>query len=226
MRMRKYAALSALLAVLLTSMAQAQGWVEGTHYFPIVPAQRTSVPNGKIEVAEIFSYACPFCAQFNPLIHQLRKSLPPNAQMVFVPASFNPSEDWPMFQRATCAAQALDIFEETHDRMFAAVWETGELAVSDPVTHRLKSPLPTIEDAARYYNKLTNVDAEKFLATARSFSVGVQMNRDDALLTAAHVDSTPTLIVNGKYRISVQSAGSPQKMVDLALWLVKKESAK
>jgi thiol:disulfide interchange protein DsbA len=205
-------------------MAHAQDWVEGKNYYPIVPAQHTSVPAGKIEVAEFFSYACPYCAQFNPLIQQLRKSLPPNAQLVFVPASFNAAEDWPMFQRATCTAQAMEIFDRTHDQMFDAVWKTGELAVADPKTHTLKSPLPTIEDAAHYYNKLTGVDVEKFLATARSFFVGVQMNRDDALLKAEQVDGTPTLVVNGKYRISVQSAGGTQQMIDIALWLVAKES--
>jgi protein dithiol oxidoreductase (disulfide-forming) len=225
MRMRTHVALLTVWAVLLSSLADAQDWVEGKNYYPVVPAQHTSVPAGKIEVAEIFSYACPYCAQFNPLMQQLRKSLPANAQLVFIPASFNPSEDWPMFQQATCAAQTLGIFDQTHDRMFDAVWKTGELAIADPKTHVLKSPLPTLEDVAHYYSKLTSVDTQKFLATARSFSVGVQMNRDDALLKAYHVDGTPTLIVNGKYRVSVQSAGGNMKqMIDIALWLVAKES--
>src|SRR5215475_10460760 len=101
--------LPALLALLLTSLAHAQNWVEGTNYFPVVPAQHTNVAPGKIEVAEVFSYACPFCAQINPLIQQLRKSLPSNAELVYIPASFIPSEDWPMFQRATCTAQTLGI---------------------------------------------------------------------------------------------------------------------
>src|SRR5215469_10493349 len=127
MRLRhiRHVTLPTLLALLFTSLAQAQTWVEGTNYFPVVPAQHTNVAPGKIEVAEVFSYACPFCAQFNPLMQQLRKSLPGNAQLVFIPASFNPSEDWPMFQRAACTAQTLGIFDQTHDAMFDAVWKTG-----------------------------------------------------------------------------------------------------
>ena len=81
---------------------------------------------GKIEVTEVFSYGCPFCAKFNPLMHELKKSLPVNAKLVYVPASFNPAESWPMFQRAVCTAQVLGIFDKTNDAMFDAVWKTGK----------------------------------------------------------------------------------------------------
>lgn len=222
--MRRHVALPALLALIITSLAHAQDWKEGTNYFPVIPAQHTNVPAGKIEVAEIFSYACPFCAQVNPLIQQLKKSLPGNAQLVFVPASFNAYEDWPMFQRATCTAQTLGIFDRTHDAMFDAVWKTGELAISDPKTKALKSRLPTIEDTARYYNHISGIAIDKFLAASKSFSVDVAMRRSDALVFAYHVDSTPTLIVNGKYRITGQSAGGMPQMIELAKWLVAKES--
>ena len=221
---KRAATLASLLALVVTSLAHAQTWTEGVNYFPIVPAQHTSVPAGKIEVAEFFSYACPFCAKFNPLVRQLQKSLPSNVQMTFIPASFNPPEDWPMFQRATCTAQILGIFDKTHDKMFDAVWVTGELAISDPKTNALKKTLPTIEDAARYYNHISGVPVDKFLDAAKSFGVDSQMRRDDALIPVYHVDSTPTLIVNGKYRISGQSAGGMPQMIEIAKWLVAKES--
>jgi thiol:disulfide interchange protein DsbA len=222
--MRKLVALPTLMALLFASLAHAQNWKEGTNYFPVIPAQPTSVPAGKIEVAEVFSYACPYCAQFNPLIQQLRKSLPANAQLVFVPASFNVFEDWPMFQRATCTAQILGILDKTHDAMFDAVWKTGELAVTDPKTHEIKKPLPTIEDAARYYNRISGVAVDKFVAASKSFSVDAAMRRADALVLAYHIDGTPSLIVNGKYRITGQSAGGMKEMIEVAKWLVAKES--
>jgi protein dithiol oxidoreductase (disulfide-forming) len=222
--MRRHVVSSTLLALLLTSISHAQTWVEGTHYFSIVPAQRTNLPPGKVEVTEVFSYACPYCAQFNPFMQQLKKSLPANAVLDFVPASFNPSEDWPMFQRAVCTAQTLGIFDKTHDAMFDAVWKTGELAVSDSKTNRLKSPLPTIEDAASYYSHISGVAVDKFLAASKSFAVDVKIRSDDALVVTYHVDSTPSLIINGKYRISPVSAGGMQQMIEIAKWLVAKES--
>jgi thiol:disulfide interchange protein DsbA len=222
----RVATLTSLLALAFTSLVNAATWTEGVNYFPIVPAHPTNVPAGKIEVAEVFSYACPFCGQFDPTIRQLQTSLPKNAQMTFVPASFNPSEDWPMFQRATCTAQILGIFDQTHSKMFDAVWKTGELAISDPQTHRLKNPLPTIEDAARYYNHISGIPVQKFLDTAKSFAVDTQMRRDDALVIAYQIDSTPSLVVNGKYRITGQSAGGMPQMIEVAKWLVEQESKK
>lgn len=223
--MRGYIALASLLMVLVAPVIGAQTWKEGENYFRIVPAQNTNVAPGKIEVTEAFSYACPFCAQFNPLVEQLRRSLPANTEWVYLPASFNRAEDWPMFQRAACTAQVLGILDKTHDAMFEAVWKTGELAVADPDTHRLRSPMPSIEDAARFYNRLTGVPVQKFLDTARGFAVDARMRVDDGLMTAYQVDSTPTLIVNGKYRVTVQSAGGMKEMVEVTRWLVGQEDA-
>ena len=221
---KRTAVLMSLLALVFTSLAHAATYTEGVNYFLVSPAQHTNVPAGKIEVAEVFSYACPFCAQFSPLVHQLQASLPSNAQMTFIPASFIPAEDWPMFQRATCTAQILGIFDKTHDKVFDAVWKTGELAISDPKTHQLKNPLPTIEDVAKYYNHISGVPVQKFLDTAKSFAVDTAMRRDDALVLAYHIDGTPSLLVNGKYRVTVQSAGGMQQMIEVAKYLVAQES--
>jgi protein dithiol oxidoreductase (disulfide-forming) len=218
--------LSALLVLLAATGVQAQTFTEGKDYFAVVPAHGTSVGPGKVEVTEIFSYGCPYCAQFNPYMHQLAQSLPKNAQLVYVPASFNTAEDWPMFQRAACTAQTLGIFDKTNDAMYDAVWSTGELAVSDATTHRLKSPLPTIEDAARYYNHISGVAVDKFLAASKSFGVDTMMRTDDALLTAYQVDGTPSLIVNGKYRVKVLEGGPTGmvRLIETVKWLVAKES--
>ncbi len=101
MMTRHLFALFALAACTVPLMASAQTqWTEGKNYFNIVPSLHTSAPPGKVEVTEVFSYGCPHCAQFRPVIKQLKASLPANAVFTMVPASFNPGEDWPMFQRA------------------------------------------------------------------------------------------------------------------------------
>ena len=220
---KRTAVLTSLLTLVFTSLAHAATYTEGVNYFLVSPAQHTNVPAGKIEVAEVFSYGCPFCAQFSPLIHQLQASLPSNAQMTFLPASFIPAEGWPMFQRATCTAQILGIFDRTHDKVFDAVWKTGELAISDPKTHQIKHPLPSIEDVAKYYNHISGVPVQKFLDTSKSFAVDTAMRRDDALVLAYHIDGTPSLVVNGKYRITGQSAGGMEQMVEVAKYLVAQE---
>ncbi len=216
--------LPAILALLAATAAPAQTFVEGRDFDTLVPAQPTHVAPGKVEVVEVFSYACPFCAKFNPFMQELRASLKDKAQFVYVAASFNKSEDWPMFQRAACTAQALGIFDRTHDKIFDAVWETGELAIADPNTHRLKSTLPSIEDAARYYSRIGGVPADKFVERSRQFDVDSLVRKFDSLMVAYRIDSTPTLIVNGKYRVTGTTAGSLQRMADITKWLAEREA--
>jgi thiol:disulfide interchange protein DsbA len=202
--------------------AAAANWVEGKNYFLIAQPQPTNLPKGKVLVTEVFSYACPACNQFRPYMQKLVKSLPPNAVLDYIPASFNPAEDWPMFQLAYLTAQTLGIANMTHEAMYDAVWTTGELATMDGNT--LKSRMPTIEDAARFYQKQAGVPAAKFLETAKSFGVDTQVRHDEDLMKAYGIDRTPTLIVNGKYRVTVQEAGGPAQMVDVVNFLVHKES--
>jgi thiol:disulfide interchange protein DsbA len=213
-----------VLVAVRASAQPATQWVEGQHYFLIQPAQPTGVAPGKVEVTEVFSYACPACFQFYTVADRLKAALPANAEMDFVPASYNPAEDWPMFQRAFFTAQSLGVALQAHDAMFNAVWTTGELAVVDQRTHQLRRPLPSIEDAAEFYRHTAGVAPDKFLATAKSFAVEVKVNRANALVRAYGADQTPTLIVNGKYRLTVQSAGGYDQTIALVKYLVARES--
>ncbi len=208
----------------LLPAAQATEWEQGIHYYLIVPPQPTQVAAGKVEVTEVFSYACPACNGFYPTMDKLKASLPANAEVDYVPASFNQAEDWPMFQRAYLAAQILGIDKRTHDAMFDAIWKTGELAIVDPRTNRLKVPSPDIQDAAAWYAKTAGVKPEAFVAAANSFGVDSRIRQSDQLVKDYRVESTPTLIVNGKYRITPQSAGGPDQLIELVNWLVAKEA--
>jgi protein dithiol oxidoreductase (disulfide-forming) len=210
--------------IIATGSCYAQTWKEGTHYFAVNPPQPTTVPAGKVEVMEVFSYGCPACNSFLPVMRQLKAALPPNAQIVYLPASFMTNEDWPMFQRAYFTAQALGIADRTHDAMFNAVWNSRELAVSDPNTNRLKNPLPSIEDAAHFYSRVAGVKVEDFLATAKSFGVDAKMRMADAQIGASQALSTPTIIVNGKYRLQATTAGGYSQLIELVKYLVAKET--
>lgn len=196
-------------------------WVAGTHYFVLSPAQPTAVPAGKVEVTEVFSYACPACNQFYPTVDKLRASLPAYAVLDFVPAGFIPTEDWPVFQRAYYTALQLGLVNpRTHDAMFNAVWKTGELAVADLQTDRLKQPPPSIQDVAAFYARTTHVSADKFLATAMSFAVDTRIREADKYIQDCQVDQTPTIIVNGKYRLTPTTAGGYEQVIELVKYLV------
>jgi thiol:disulfide interchange protein DsbA len=223
------ALLLSLLAALTTVRAgAAPAWTEGRDYVVLAQPQRTNVAPGKIEVLEVFSYGCPVCNTFQPTMELLKKSLPPNAQLAYLPAAFNKAEDWPMFQRAWFAAQALGIDARTHPLMFDAVWKTGELATTDSRTRRLKDPQPTLEQAAQAYARWTGVKAADFLAMARSFTVDGRMRAADEQVLAMQVPGTPTIVVDGRYRIAENiisetvRTGPANQLIPLVSFLVAK----
>jgi thiol:disulfide interchange protein DsbA len=219
------------VAAMLLALAQApvhyaeadQTWVEGRDYVPVVPPQTTNVPVGKVEVMEVFSYGCPVCNGLEPFMNRLRHNLPPNAQMVLLPASWNASEDWPMFQRAFFAAQSLGVAERTHQGIFDAIWKTGELGIMDPATHHLKNLQPSLQDAARCYARIAGVRPEAFLAAANSFAVDMKMRAADQQIIAMQVPGTPCIVVNGRYRVDIDLRRGDD-VIDLVNFLVAKES--
>ena len=222
---RLMAALISTALLTLGSSAQAANWVAGKHYSVIPQAQRTNVAPGKVEVMEVFSYGCPACNQFRPVMKKLKASLPANAQLVYLPASWNNAEAWPMFQRAYLTAASLGVAEKAHDAMFDAIWTTGELGVSDPQTRRLKTKLPTIEDAAKLYQRVTGVKAADFVSASKSFGVDLKMRQADSQITAMQVSGTPTLVVNGKYRVNNENLSGGDEIIELVKFLVARESA-
>lgn len=214
--------LHALVLLSLISIAEAQPpqWTEGKNYFAVEPAQPTHVSPGKIEVTEVFSYACPACNRFNPYMERLQKSLPTNAMIDYIAAAFIPTEDWPVFQRAYYTAKFLGIAEKTHDAMFDAVWKSNKLAIIDQNRKRLKTPLPRIEDVAEWYHEQTGIPIQTFLSAAHSGQVNFLVRQANSYITALQINATPTIIVDDRYRVDPVSAGNYSKMVALVKWLV------
>ena len=201
-------------------------WVAGKNYFLIDPAQPTSHP-GKIEVTEVFSYGCPACNAFHSTADQIAKSLPAGAVMNYLPAAFRPDENWPVYQRAFYAAQSMGLGDKSYDAMFEATWKTGETATYNLKGTGLKpkEAWPTIDDIGKFYASKYGVDAQEFVGIANSFAINTKMKRADDLIKAYGVASTPTMVVNGKYRYDAASAGGYAQAIELAQWLVAKEQA-
>lgn len=205
-------------------LAHAQQWTEGKHYFELKPAQRPpDAPPGVIEVTEVFSYGCVYCNRAIPLMEKIKKSLPANARLGYLPASFNSAESWPMFQRVYYTAVALRLMPKMHDAVYSAVWTSKELAVVEADGRRLKSPQPTLEDAAKVFATKAGIKPEQFLATAKSFAVEANCRRADQLVKTYRIDGTPTVVVNGHYRVNMSGVKSEDELIDLVNWLVAKE---
>src|SRR5271154_6900208 len=96
MKLIKSACWAALALAASLSAQGAQVWTEGVNYFLVQPARTPSVPAGKIEVTEVFSYACPACNIFQPTMHKLKQSMPANVVVDYLPAAFNTCDKEPL----------------------------------------------------------------------------------------------------------------------------------
>jgi thiol:disulfide interchange protein DsbA len=215
----------ALALGLAATAGAATPYEAGKHYDVLPQAQRTNVAPGKVEVMEVFSYGCPACDHFQPTMKKLKAALPANAQLVYLPASWNAPENWPTFQRAYLTAKSLGVSEKAHDQMFDAIWNTGELGILEgTTTGRPKKDLPTIEDIARFYQRVTGAKPADFIAASKSFSVDLKMRQADAQIIAMKVTGTPTLVVNGKYRLNNDYLKTADDVIGLVKFLIAKES--
>ena len=82
----------------------------------------------------------------------------------------------------------------------------------------------SLEDIAKMYARW-GVDQAKFLATMNSFGVTAKLNRAKQFALRAGVDGTPTIIINGKYRVGVTSDHGFDGMLTTTNWLIAKERA-
>ena len=190
------------------SVPPTTSWEAGKNYFVIDPPQPTA-SGDKIEVLEVFSYACPHCAHFQPYAEQLKQSLPAYASYAYMPAVFN--AEWEPSARAFYTAQSLGVLDQTHQALFDAL-------------HRDHIPLRTIDDLAGFYAQ-HGVDKAKFLAESASFEVESKLSRANEIVKKDGIDGTPSVVVNGKYRVTAASAGGYPQLLELVDWLVKKEHA-
>ena len=203
--------LSASIAFAADGAAAAPKWEAGKSYQLIDPPQPTTTGN-KIEVLEVFSYACPHCGHFQPYAETLKASLPKNAEFTLLPADFQPR--WVEFARGFYVAKALGLVAKTHQEMFDAIY-------------RDNVPMNTIDDIASFYAE-HGADKASFVSTAQSFVVEGQLAHGHEMEAKYGIESTPTLVVNGKYRISAsgeQKIGFDE-MVSIAQYLVAQESKK
>lgn len=180
----------------------------GKNYFLIEPPQPTA-SGDKVEVLEVFSYACVHCAHFQPYADEIRSKLPDYAQFSYMPAIFN--EQWEAYARAFYTAQSLGVLDKSHQAMFDAL-------------HRDRRAFRSFDDIAAFYGE-HGANVEQFKQVAGSFEVESKLSRSRSMVPKYGVDGTPTLIIAGKYRVTGASAGGYPQLVALVQSLVEKAHA-
>ena len=171
--------------VLLNSGALAQGATPqaGTDYRVLDKPAAVEAPAGKIEVVEFFGYFCPHCNHFEPSFEAWRKRAPKDVAVRRVPVAF--SDAAVPQQRLFYALEAMDLVEQLHAKVFAAI-------------HVERLDLSRGDSIADWVAK-QGVDKTKFLAQYNSFTVATKVTRATQLQNAYRIEGVPTVGVAGRF---------------------------
>ncbi|KES23305.1 MULTISPECIES: thiol:disulfide interchange protein DsbA [unclassified Pseudomonas] len=186
--------------------AQAAEFESGKQYTELSTPVPVSQP-GKIEVVELFWYGCPHCYAFEPIINPWIGKLPADVHFVRIPAMFGGI--WNVHGQLFLTLEAMGVEHKVHTAVFEAIHKEGK-------------KLATPEEMADFLAPL-GVDKDKFLSTFDSFAIKGQIEKDKKLAMAYQISGVPTMVVNGKYRFDIGSAGGPEKALELADFLIAKE---
>ncbi len=203
---RKLATLSLFFLLPLTNMAfgQADRFVEGTH-FQTLPVPVSTLDSSRVEVIEAFWYGCPHCFSFEPLIKDWEANAPADVDFVRFPAMWNGLMK--VHAQIYYTAEALEVLEVIHEPVFSAIVLEG---------NRLQNERQIGALFAAH-----GIDEEAFSRAFNSFGVRTRVNQAESRMQDYRIQSTPNMIVNGKYLVA--DAPSLQLMLDIVDFLVAQE---
>ncbi len=168
----------------------------GREFKPINPPLAS--PKDKIEVVEFFSYGCPHCSDFHPIIGKWVANLPNDVSFRRIPVSFGRPE-WARLSK-----------------IFYSLEATGDLAKLDTAVfiaiHEQRVAFKT-DDAVFAWIGSKGTDAKRFADAFNGFSMQSKVQRADQDAAAAKISGVPSIAVDGKYLINSEAAGNYEDLL-------------
>jgi len=181
--------------------------VEGVQYKTLKPAVPTSVAPGKVEVVEVFWYACGHCYVLEPKLAAWdKKGRPAYVQLVRMPATWN------------------DLLK-LHARLFYTIEILGRPQLHDEAFREVnirRNRLDTREKIEAFFTS-RGVSKAEFDKTFAGFAVESKLARAADLNRRYRIVSTPTVIVNGKYVTDAGMAGGEEQLFQAISALAARE---
>jgi thiol:disulfide interchange protein DsbA len=162
---------------------------DGVEYLTLAAAQPIATGR-KVEVIEFFAYYCPHCYAFEPALQAWVRQQGDN--IVFKRVHVSRDANVAPQQRLFFTLEAMDLLDQYHDKVFAAM-HVDRL--------RLNSDEQVFDWAAR-----NGIDRARFIDTYRSFGIQQRLRRADAMMDAYHIDRWPMIAIGGRYLTSPSHA--------------------
>jgi thiol:disulfide interchange protein DsbA len=178
-------------------------FVDGQHFMTLSQRQPTRDPK-QVEVLEFFAYGCDHCNRFEPALDAWQKRLPPAVLFRRIPVAFR--ESMVIQQRLYFALESLGLVEQLHRKVFHAIHAERQ---------RLDKPQEIAEFVAR-----NGADAKTFMQALDSFSVATKAKQASALASGYKIEGTPSIGVDGRWLTSGSMAGSNERSLAGADYLL------
>lgn len=192
-----------LIPVLLALTFSGQANEE---FVEISPAQPTR-SGEKIEVLEVFWYACSHCYNFEPYIKDWLASKAEDVQFRRMPGVLG--KNWIPHARAYYTAEKLGVVDTIHGALFDAI-------------HKKRKKIDDAAAIKRFFVD-QGVDKREFKGAYESEAVEKEVKQAFIMGQRYKLTGVPVMIVNGKYRVSGNTAGSFENILKVVDSLVNKE---
>ncbi|MGB3725705.1 MAG: thiol:disulfide interchange protein DsbA/DsbL [Glaciecola sp.] len=191
----------------LQACAQVELWQEGKHY-KVISEKASSKP----VVKEFFSFWCPACYRFEPLVEQMKAKLPEDTKFTKIHVNF-------------MGFTSRDIQDDATKAMLIArsmkLEGTINGAIFDSI-HRKKETIGGMSDIRAIF-VANGVDGEKFDKAAKGFGINSLLKRNNKEIDnfRSHLNGVPNFIVNDKYQATFTRDMSVEDYSSLIAWLSK-----
>ena len=188
-----------------------ESYIEGVHFRQLdkaIELEGAIAPS----VIEIFWYGCSHCEKFEPQLQPWLKTLPDNVSFVRSPAIWSPI----MLVHASAyyVAQVLKPSHDFHMQLFTRIMA---LRNSNDVEYHKKQ-------IAQLFTS-QGITAEEFERLYLSTQVSEKVVSSSNLMKMANIQSTPTVIIDGKYVLIASAFKSTDEMLAAARTLFDHRTA-
>ena len=195
-----------VLLLLFFSCAQAEEYVPGKHYEILDNPTITRNPS-KVEVVEVFWFGCNHCYSLESYIQPWKRNLPNDVEFWKSHITWNAQAE--THARLFYSAKALGIEEKAIPAAFTAIWREGRNLLGN--------------SEVEYFFKGFGVEKERYLSVSNSFGVNNAVKQANNRMRQWAVTGVPTIIVNGKYKVSGTREIGTSKLLDVVDFLIEKE---
>ncbi|HYP84180.1 thiol:disulfide interchange protein DsbA/DsbL [Variovorax sp.] len=185
--------------------AQQAAFKAGADYLVLSRPAPVDAPAGKVEVVEFFSYNCPHCAEFEPMLEAWIPKLPPQAAFRRVPVPFV-GNDVATKQRLYYTLEAMGKVDAYQAKIFQII-------------HKDRQPLNGDAAVLEWAAKQPDLGT-KFAEVFKSFTVASKVKRATQLTDDYKVSGVPAMGVAGRWYVDGETARSMPRVLQVVEFLV------